>query len=64
MTRTKQDQELGREGEKPGLEINEEKAKYTMMTRNERGKYERISNRSFEEVQKFKYLVSAIRKSN
>ena len=58
--------ELEREAQKAGSKINEEKTKYILMTRNNRGEKRRIriGNHSFEEVQEFKYLGSTITENN
>jgi hypothetical protein len=45
-------------GKEVGLEVNSEKAKYTLMSRKKAGQKHsiKIANRSFEGVEKLKYL--------
>jgi hypothetical protein len=46
-----------------GLEVNSEKTKYMFMSRHQaagQSNYIRVNNKSFEEVAKFKYLVSTL----
>jgi hypothetical protein len=44
-----------------GLEINEEKIKYMLLSRHQKNRNIKIANRSFENVSQFKYLGTTVR---